>query len=55
MEHKISVEVAEDDRPDQADDVKKNPRAPLTLDSYIVPVVFDRTSERQQQDEGYHC
>ena len=49
MEHKVSVEVSEDDRPD--DLVKKNLQVPLTLDSYIVPVVFDKAAEREQ-DEG---
>ena len=51
MDHKVSLEVSEEDRPDLVADVRKNSHVSLTLDTYIVPVVFDKSSEREQ-DEG---
>lgn len=42
MDHKVSVEVPEDDKPEIIASVRKNP---LTLDSYIVPVVFDKSAQ----------
>ncbi len=51
MEHKVSVEVAEDDKPEMIASVRK---IPLTLGSYIVPVVFDKSARcpTKEGDEG---
>lgn len=46
----MSVEVPEDDKPEVIASVRKNP---LTLDSYIVPVVFDKSAQaRELKEEG---
>lgn len=42
MDHKVSVEVPEDDKPEVISSLRKNP---LTLDSYIVPVVFEKADK----------
>lgn len=45
MDRKASVEVPEDDKPDVITPLRKNR---ITLDSYIVPVVFEKSSQSRK-------
>lgn len=53
MECKVSIEVTEDDKPDgvvaSMTLLRKSSPVALSLDSYTVPVVFDKSDQRQRE------
>jgi hypothetical protein len=49
MDRKASVEVPEDDKPDVITPLRKNR---VALDSYIVPVVFEKPSPIRKASSG---